>query len=385
MKKELNWVYLFDYLSDEGSIASHIRVVDTLIFDPINSLRPLFWVYTSETGQICKYNLRDWTVPEIIDNVLNVYNKHKHATLIHIPLNGLRVTIESPTANNIVLHNLQAIQLYTHRYKLDSRIFFHYFAVDKEEKVYFIENAKENLVEIMNPIHFRIKAASRLMIHRLKQLNCYSLVSIKMLYNVDQCSDPWLIGFSDCFFEHILGPSKSISLIKESPAGSISVKNFNLRRGNRELIKGTPMIRGTNLRIKSMINSKNLSFSGISIKEELSKTIIPALGEQEHSLPVVDSLYNIPCRGQFCNFEMPRLTKFDKNLRCLIPFYLLEKGQKSDYSPFINPALRKLPTISHHSISSSQLFKKLHYTKQVPVCLKCFIIYYNIKEKNKQF
>lgn len=55
----LGWLLLFDCLSEEGKKKARVRVLDTIVFDPMNSLRPLFWAYTSETGEICKLNLRD--------------------------------------------------------------------------------------------------------------------------------------------------------------------------------------------------------------------------------------------------------------------------------------------------------------------------------------
>jgi hypothetical protein len=240
----------------------------------------------------------------------------------------------------------------------------------------------------MNPINFRIKAVSGLILHKLKTINCYALVSIKILYQVDVYSkDPWVIGFSECIFEHSYSPPKTSNFIKENASISfLRVKNIKLKQNLRELVKGTPMIRGKHLRILSKDKAKNRLSASVNVfKEEISRTVYPSLTDESYSksLPIAENFYNQPCRGHFCKLESVKMPRFDQGLRCLIPFYLIEKGQRSDYSPFINPCLRKIPSSNKNIAKNTIVFTKIHYTKEVPVCLKCYIVYYNIKEKTK--
>lgn len=384
---ELSWLFLLDCLADEGKPPSYIRIIDTIVFDPLNSLRPLFWLYNTEAGQLRKHNLRDWTIPEIIDNVLHLYHSRPDSTLYVIHLNGRREVLENPTPNKIISNTLQAVQLFTRKMGMDRRMFANFYRSGSDDKCCYFDNSKEILVEITNPMHFRMRALTGIIISKLKNLGTYNFTSLKILYLADNFShDPWLIGFEDCIADKSQNLSKSLNLIKEQKLGGSLLRgsSFKYKENPKTLTKGTPMIRGKHIRIKSDEKMLALSKSAYNLNDEISKTLHPSLENSMSKLPIAHSFYQAQCRGQFCKLELVKIPKFDYGVRCLVPLYLIELAQKSDYSPLVYPSLRKVPPDLRNLHGNNTAFRKLQYKKEVPVCLKCYVVYFNVKRKVRQ-
>ena len=382
----LGWLLLFDCLSEEGKKKARVRVLDTIVFDPMNSLRPLFWAYTSETGEICKLNLRDWAIAEIIDNVLHAYNSN--STLIIIHTNGNRKTVIDPTHKNIICPTLHALQIFNKNFQLFPNLFVHEFSISNEKNCYEIVNEEEVLVPFTNPVNFRIRAMTGLVILKLQELSRYNIISVKVLYYIDKKSfDPWLAGFSDCCAHKIFELENRFEIAKDIRIRtSLIKKHINLNTSLKVLNQGTPIIRGKHFlsNSKGFLNPKvensGLSKTFYDVRKEISNTLNPSL-DYLSGLPGCNDFYGSPCRGQFCKLEMIRISKYDKSLRCLIPLYLIELANKSEYSPFINPSLRKIPNDFYQLGCSSSSVNTELYKKKVPVCLRCYIVYSNIKYK----
>ena len=395
-KTELSWVFLYDTLTEEGRAASHIRAIDTIFFDHLNSMRPLFWLYNSESGDLCKYNLRDWTTPEIIDNIMHVYQSSTSPTLIQVCHDGSRHIILNPDAGALINYNVLALQLFTCPYELEKNIFVNYRHSNGDERCYQLENHQEKALEYTNPVVFRMKATSRLILSRLKCLNSYSMRSCKILYYVDKYAhDVWLAGFAECYAEKVentgtgINESNShgritsqIKLVSKTRVLDKEFISFAREKTWLKLTKGTPIIRGS--RILSLNKDKRglLKKSFNSVQDEISKTFYPQLDCSLSFLPISDGNYAEPCRGNFCKLEMIKIPRYDESVRCLVPFYLLEMALKNNYSPYINPSLRKITNSTSHK--SNTAFRRFHFIKEVPVCLKCYVVYNNIESKIKR-
>lgn len=377
----VSWMFLYESLTEEGKPPAHVRVVETIVFDCVNSMRPLFWIYNSDSGELCKYNLRDWTTPEIIDNVLHVYHSHPNAVLMRVHQNGLREVIPSPDPNKLLSHSMTAIQLYTNKNSLDLDMIVHKYSIDGEEKCYSFVKNEEKVLGNEHPAVFRVKAMSGLIFAKIRELRSYYLCSVKVLYYLDQYShDPWLIGFEDCF----IGKNGLLPSAYQKKRQAIDKpRNFS-----STLVKGTPMIRGSRINLSMEHTKGHRQTRSIgNFKDEAIKTFYPQIDSKATILPIYNNTNITSCQGQFCTLESVKLPKFDKKFRCFIPFYLLEMASKSKYSPFINPGMRKVPTLlNEFPDAKKKLLNKIHFIKQVPVCLKCYVVYNNIQstiKKNK--
>ena len=372
-----NWISLLDSITENSQ--PQLRLLDTIIFDNFNTLRPIFWVFTNEEGRLQKNNLREWTTPEIIDNILHVYNKNPNTLIFKVSQSGNREVILNPKHENLISHSLKSVQIFNCNIKLKPELIVHSFSDMSEEKVYISENSTETLIEMTNPINHRVKAMSRLFLFTFKKVLSYPIKSVKFLYYVDShYNDPWLAWVSDIIIEkpEILKPatrniSRSFSRLPTS----------ELKREWRTFDKGTPIIRGRNIRIVLEKNKPSKSVEKVDV--EIQNTLHPGLDESFNFLPTLQKFYRVGCRGQFCNMESIKMPKYDLDLRCLVPIYLVEMAQKSGNSPYINSNLRKIPREFKRDLDFRPFNKKFHFSKQVPVCLKCYIVYYNIKNKEK--
>ena len=376
----LSWPFLYESLTETDQSPSYIRAIETIVIDNLHSLRPLFWIYTTNTGELCKWNLREWTISEIIDNVLKIYYFNPESILILLHYNGEREIIQKPDTKMLLRNTIHAIQLFLFPFGLEENIFVHSYCNNSQEKCYEIQQGSERLIEMTNPVQFRMRALSGLILRGLKQIGIFNIISIKILYYIDKkFKDPWLLGFTDCLTDKITNMIKSKSITKVNRCSSLFIK----RNNSFVLTKGTPMIRGSHINIEKD-NRKELSLiqSKFNVKDELSKTFYPKLNNPISNLPVTDKYYGEHCRGNFCNMEMIKMPKYDQSLRSLVPLYLIELSLKSEYSPFVYPDLRKIP--GKLTGFSSAKYKKLNFMKKVPVCFKCYVVYININTKQKR-
>jgi hypothetical protein len=382
---ELSWQFVIDFLTEEGKPPAYINILDTIVFDSINSLRPLFWIYTSEVGELCKYNLRDWAIPEIIANLMHLYNTNMLFSMYLVKLNNTRELLENPGSGKIICNELQAIQIFTYPYGLEKNLYVHFYS-DEEDWCYELKGKDQTIITTNNPVNFRIKAVSGLIMSKLKQLKQYTISSIKILYYVDLHShDPWLAGFEDCKFFVQFDLNRSLLPLRDIKTRSMHTKpkNINLPPTTKNLSRGSLMIRGRHLLAKSEKETTASFKSSQNLREIFFKTAYPQLNESFPILPASDSYYDTPCQGQFCKAQFIKIPKHDPSIRWTIPFYLIELGQKSNYSPFIHSDLRKIPEFLSPSNTSQKNLRKHHFIKETSVCLKCYIVYNNIREKQK--
>ncbi|CAG9334178.1 unnamed protein product [Blepharisma stoltei] len=114
-----------------------------------------------------------------------------------------------------------------------------------------------------------------------------------------------------------------------------------------------------------------------------------------------DEHYSCKCVGDFCNLTNIQLPMHDKSLRFLVPKQSLMLGRMSSYSPIRLPEFRlvppdillacskfKPPEKLIPKLQSASIFKPIHNSESIntiaprldeeSVCLKCFVVYYNI-------
>lgn len=373
----LNWVTVLDAMTE--NFQPRFRILDTIVFDNLNTLRPLFWVFTLPTGCVQKNNLREWTAPEIVDNILHVCNKNPNTLVFKISQTGERDLILSPKHENLVVHSLKAIQIYKGSVKIKPELIVHNIPEIGEESLYLYGNSGNTLIEMTNPISFRAKAMSGLIIYTIRKSTNFTIKSAKFFYYASsQFNDLWLAWVSNILQEK---PEPSSKPATRNLSRSYSrLPHHELKHEWRTFSKGIPIIRGRHIKVPNKSSKMNKSVGKVEV--ELKNSLHPGLDESLKLLPIVQDYYGVQCRGQFCKMESIRMTKYDLSLRCLIPMYLIEMGQKSGNSPYINSSLRKIPKAFDKDLEFKRFNKKIHFSKKVPVCLKCYIVYYNIK-RNK--
>lgn len=368
---------LLDSLTENSQ--PHLRLLDTIIFDNFNTLRPLYWVFTNEDGRLQKNNLREWTAPEIIDNILHVYNKSPNTLIFKVSQSGNREVVVNPKHENLISHSLKSVQIFNCTIRLRPELIVYSITEQDKEKLYFCENFTETLIEMTNPISHRVKAMSGLLLYTFKKALGYPIKSAKFFYYVDShYNDPWLAWVS----EIILEKPETLKPVSRNISRSYSRLPTNeQKREWRTFNKGTPMIRGRNIKIVKGKNKASKSVEKVDV--EIQNTLHPGLDEGVKFLPTLQNFYGIGCRGQFCKMESIKMPKYDLDLRCLVPMYLVEMAQRSGNSPYINSNLRKIPKDFKRDLDFRPFNRKFLFSKQVPVCLKCYIVYYNIKYKEK--
>lgn len=392
---ERSWVSLLDLLTEGRKCLVHLRVIDTIVFDNLNSLRPLFWIYTNEEGIVQKRNLREWTITEILDNILHVLKRNQNTKIIKILDTGERAIIESLKYETIITKSLKAIQVFNGPYCLNLDMIVHDYTVD-EEKVYYSDQGHVRLIEMTNPINHRVKAMTGLILYYLNKNSAFKFERIQLFYYADQqFSDPWLAGFGETCLKQEPSPKRT-----EIKSFSKSYSKFPAKDSQewRSFSKGTPIVRGRQIANYSEFSKANITFERFTkleqpekfdksmnpdnFESEMKKTVHPTL-DSNPPFPTDPSLYSLPCHGHFCKLESIKLPKSDPDLRCQVPFYLIEVGQRSTNSPYINPDLRKIPIKIKQSFPKSQKFlnRRILFQKQATVCLKCFVVYNNIKAK----
>jgi hypothetical protein len=324
-----------------------------------------------------KNNIREWTTPEIIDNISNVMNKNKNTKIFKILSNGERLVLSSASIETVTSGHLKALQVFNGPSGLRPELIVHDYSED-EEKIYTFEGNHQRLIEMSNPLSHRVKALTGLTRFYIGKAVAFKIHRIRFLYYVDQFSDPWLAGFSEVFVEKTEKISKSLK--KNFSRSYSKIPTSQISKEWRMFSKGTPIVRGQPVVANDSLKvNKSLQKVG----KEMNSTLYPGLSDSLKTFPIEKELYGDPCHGDFCSLKSIKIPKFDESLRCKVPFYLIEKGQKNTNSPFIHLSLLRLPKklLNLQEKSSKLLKKRVFHTKKVPVCLKCFIVYYNIKNK----
>lgn len=371
----LNWITVLDALTE--NFQPRFRILDTIVFDNLNTLRPLFWVFTSPSGCLQKNNLREWTAPEIVDNILHVFNKNPNTLIFKINQTGERDMILSPKHENLIVHSLRAIQIFKGSMKIKPELIIHNIPEIGEESLYFYGKSGNTLIEMTNPVNYRAKAMSGLILYNIRKSTKFTIKSAKLYYYASsQFNDLWLAWVSNIVQEkQELAPKPATRNLSRSYS---RLPYYEHKHEWRTFSKGIPIIRGRNIQMFNEPNKMNKSVE--KIETELKNSLHPGLDESLKLLPAVQDSYGVHCRGQFCKMESIRISKYDLNLRCMVPLYLIEMGQKSGNSPYINSSLRKIPKAFVKDLGFKMFNKKIHFSKKVPVCLKCYIVYYNIKK-----
>lgn len=483
--QKYDWTYIIETLI-QAKADLKIRFTDTIIFDILDSFKPLIWVYTNKRGFLDHRSLRGLSLDDIIDSfdkIMRINARHPHLDWLEygkaviIKRDGIRGMIDINQLNALEenIFEIQALQLYIFdSINFDKYIYTYEIRSDNKTQNDRIfrktpsNNNEEDVLECWDEvIKSNIKSESVLIFKTFETLSKMRIVTITMIFNIEiDNKRPWFCGAENCMIQ------------KLSKKQRISEFNFNLTTNfGSKSSKGHSL---TGLRInnkkrcllsQSMIFRRKYLNESLSIKSNLDKSYIritPILRMPDISLVVSTSklkriplksrtrnpsrlnqlrnssgnnfsdnlpnleIFTIPfkrkmtmhntqcklyihsdqqkfepsiehysqfCKGDFCNLVYIQLPSHDKSIRFLVPKQAIILGKMQKYSPIKNHEFRHIPnniildiskfksaekilskSIITTSLSSSIEFKKVETSSafESPVCLRCFVVYYNI-------
>ncbi|CAG9323051.1 unnamed protein product [Blepharisma stoltei] len=243
----IDWVFLFELLSDSTRDPLNLKVLDTVVFDVIDPYRPLTWIFTNLKGELISKNIRDLMVDDVIvafmESIYKSQEHSKNAKIVIINKEGKRNFVGMNSLSKILtnhpqgIHALQLFQI--PNIEFDKCVYLHEIWNERGEYMerYFKKHIldKKDQCEVYNNEEGiqKIKTMSRIIIERV-ETSQLTLKGIFLLYYLEkETLNPWLCGAENCSF--VRNPLRAISRSRNKSANCLLHKRHKTKDATPEI------------------------------------------------------------------------------------------------------------------------------------------------------